>query len=560
MSAADTTLGERDPTSSTSAIDPHAQTVEQLLDGQGIWDKRLIHWSNWLNPILVKETRQALKSKQFVWTFGLLILIVLAWSLLGLISSIPNIYYASDGRGLLNGYLLILVVPAWLIIPQASFRSMASELDDGTFETLSLSMLRPRHIILGKLNVAALQLIIYMSVITPCIALTYLLRGVTLETILFELIVVVITTLALSMISIAFASFSRSRALQIVFSLVLILLQLITTFALCSLLTAVAWQGVGFGSFDENRASWIALGVSAFFVALYMWVLFACSAALIGVSSANTSTPIRIPLMVAGWLIAMVGVAMAIWVDIEAAGFFLMLLGIHWGIAGSFIVGERGFISMRAKRTLPDGIVSRLFCSWLIPGPGTGYVFVILSSLGASIALMISPLMTSERLWDYWFAMVWFAIAINLYLAFYLGIGRLGAWLLFRHMKSGRMFATAVLIVVLNALAVLGTCILSLMSSNYTRMDYEWFCFLNPWWTLAEIIPYRYRNANNLEELAIFCLGVITVPIFLLNLFLSAKDIVIQRIETPDRVMAEHGKKNRAELDKQSEEIIDPLA
>ncbi|XZE46884.1 hypothetical protein SH467x_002181 [Pirellulaceae bacterium SH467] len=544
----------------THAVDPHKQIIEQLLDGQSRWDKRLIQWSNWLNPILVKETRQALKSKQFTWTFGLLIMVVLAWSLLGLLSSIPNIYYASDGRGLLSGYLLILVVPAWLIIPQASFRSMASELDDGTFETLSLSMLRPRHIILGKLNVAALQLIIYLSVIAPCIALTYLLRGVTLETILFELIVVVMTTLGLAMIAIAFASFSRSRALQIVFSLVLILLQLVLTFILCSLLIAVAWQGVGFGGFDQAQASWIALGAAALFLGLYMWVLFACSSALIGVSSANTSTPIRVSLMVTGWGIAMVGVAMAILVSPEATGVFMILLGMHWGIAGSFIVGERGFISTRAKRTLPSGILSKLFFSWVIPGPGTGYVFVVLSSLGASIALVVSQMLASERYWDYWFALIWYAIAINLYLAFYLGLGRLGSWILFRRSRSGRMFGTAVLIAVLNVIAILATCTFSLMSSNYMRMDYEWFCFANPWWTLSEIVPFLTRTTNNTEEFAIFCLGVVTLPIFMINLFLSAKDIVIQRIETPDRVASEHDKKNRREVKREPEPEIDPLA
>jgi len=55
---------------------------------------------------------------------------------------------------------------------------MASELEDGTFETLSLSTLSPGPILVGKLSDAALQLIVYLSVIAPCIALTYLLRGV----------------------------------------------------------------------------------------------------------------------------------------------------------------------------------------------------------------------------------------------------------------------------------------------------------------------------------------------------------------------------------------------
>ena len=81
----------------------HSDVIQQLLDGHGKWDRRLIDWSNWFNPILVKETRQALKSRQFVWTFGLLVIVVLSWSLLCILGTIPNIYYASDGRVLLSG-------------------------------------------------------------------------------------------------------------------------------------------------------------------------------------------------------------------------------------------------------------------------------------------------------------------------------------------------------------------------------------------------------------------------------------------------------------------------
>ncbi|MGE3778068.1 MAG: hypothetical protein AB7F89_12845, partial [Pirellulaceae bacterium] len=39
--------------------------------------------SEWLNPILVKEARQALKSRQFVVTFSLLLICGWGWSLLG---------------------------------------------------------------------------------------------------------------------------------------------------------------------------------------------------------------------------------------------------------------------------------------------------------------------------------------------------------------------------------------------------------------------------------------------------------------------------------------------
>jgi len=46
--------------------------------------ERLLVWlGERLNPILVKEARQSLKSRQFVITFGLLLLCGWVWSFLG---------------------------------------------------------------------------------------------------------------------------------------------------------------------------------------------------------------------------------------------------------------------------------------------------------------------------------------------------------------------------------------------------------------------------------------------------------------------------------------------
>ena len=48
------------------------------------WLDRIDEWAtragDAINPILVKETRQALKSRQFVATFGLLLFASLAWT------------------------------------------------------------------------------------------------------------------------------------------------------------------------------------------------------------------------------------------------------------------------------------------------------------------------------------------------------------------------------------------------------------------------------------------------------------------------------------------------
>ena len=82
--------------------------------------------SEWLNPILVKEARQALKSRQFVVTFTLLLICGWGWSLAGVAMLSQAAYYAPGGRFMLTGYFLILAVPLIVIVPFSAFRSLAS--------------------------------------------------------------------------------------------------------------------------------------------------------------------------------------------------------------------------------------------------------------------------------------------------------------------------------------------------------------------------------------------------------------------------------------------------
>src|SRR5262245_9409793 len=51
--------------------------------------------SEYLSPILVKEARQALKSKQFIITFSLLLICGWAWSFLGVAIMGPDIHFSN---------------------------------------------------------------------------------------------------------------------------------------------------------------------------------------------------------------------------------------------------------------------------------------------------------------------------------------------------------------------------------------------------------------------------------------------------------------------------------
>jgi hypothetical protein len=540
----------------------HASTIQQLVEGETAWDKRLIAASDWINPILVKETRQALKSKQFSWTLMLVTLVILAWSILGIVGMIPSIYYNSNGSALLIGYVIILIVPALIVIPQATFRSMASELEDGTFETLSLSTLSPRQILVGKLSVAALQLVVYLSVIAPCIALTYLLRGVTLEVIAMTILIISTVSLAVSVVAISVASFSRTRIQQVFFSIVLLVGQVIGAFwtggVLISLVSVGGWGLPG----------WIGFVLFFLGIMLYAWLLLRCGACAIGVSSDNRSTPIRIPILVIGLLMAMMeGFMLATYGALnfmaEAIAISLNFLFVHWGVAGSIMMGERGTIPVRARRTLPSSLLARVFLTWLNPGAGPGYIFVMLSFIGSSLALIIGPwVLLDPNLTNFQLPLLVYVLALICYLALYLGIVRLICMTFLRRVLVGRLVIAFAFTLVMIVMAVVATTSLSLAANDYQSLEFDWYCFPNLFWTLSELFPSTSSNWNSPEEfMAVIALFLCSFSVAALNVLLTAKDVVLLRIETPDRVIKERVRtRSRQDLKEDEREVTNPFS
>ena len=131
----------------------------------------------------MKETRQALKSFQFTITFVLVLVACWVVTIGGVALIGPGIFYAAAGGTMLMAYYVILAFPLMVVVPYSAFRSLAAEREDNTYDLLSITTLKPRQIISGKLGSSIVQMAVYFSAITPCLAFTYLLRGVDVPTI-----------------------------------------------------------------------------------------------------------------------------------------------------------------------------------------------------------------------------------------------------------------------------------------------------------------------------------------------------------------------------------------
>ena len=75
-----------------------------------ITSKWLEQVSDFCNPILVKETRQTLKSRQFVISFMLLLIASWLISVFGMLSAGDAIEYGSTGRAFFGFYYCVLAV------------------------------------------------------------------------------------------------------------------------------------------------------------------------------------------------------------------------------------------------------------------------------------------------------------------------------------------------------------------------------------------------------------------------------------------------------------------
>lgn len=328
------------------------------------------------SSILVKESRQALKSKQFVWTYFLLLACVGLWALIGIAAASTGTRgVAGAGRELLSGFLVILGFPLGLIIPFSAYRSLAREFEDGTIQLISITTLKPWQIIAGKFGSAILQMLVYLSVLAPCILFTYLLRGVSLPQILFCLAICIGASICLTIFGLFLAGVVRSRALGVGVSVLFVLLLGWLYFGWWVMVFEML-EGSFFVGISDPEATTVIYCFVAFFGSLAVLMLVA-AASQISFSANNRSTGLRLVMIVQQTLFFAAAVAIIQMVPFEADLYIILMFcaAHYWLIMGFMMIGESPQMSRRVQRSLPTSFLSKSVFSLLMPGPGRGFLF-----------------------------------------------------------------------------------------------------------------------------------------------------------------------------------------
>ncbi|TWT89926.1 hypothetical protein Mal64_03080 [Pseudobythopirellula maris] len=507
-------------------------------DGATTIDRWVESLSEGLNPILVKETRQALKSKQFTAWFGLLLLASWIVTIGGVATIGPSVYYVHAGDLMLYAYYCVLALPLTVVVPFSAYRSLFAEQEENTRDLLEVSTLSPRQIINGKLGSAALQAVIYLSALAPCIAFTYLLRGVDLTIVALLLVYSVLISVGLSAAGLLLAATTSRKYSQVVLSVGFVGL----LFLMLYLQLYLSWWLL-FNSADLlqenffwNFNGWL-LGVYAGVLA----IVYLGAAGLTTFSSANRSTPIRLA------LVALQAVLIGWFVDtLSRIGFsdqgFLMMTTVvgyvFWGLAGSVLIGEMPVLSHRVRRTLPQSFAGRLVFTWLNPGPASGYMFAVsnatlLMLLGLLVLHLAGGIFSTAGS----FSNVRVAQLLLIcwaYLVFYLGASRLAIAALRRLAPLSLLGCSLV-----TFLTVLGGSgipyVIQSMSDRIRGLEYTYWQLTNPVWTFFKFGEGALSPDQEQNVLLATCSAAGCV--LLVNLQRAARETLQLRVARPQRVV-----------------------
>jgi hypothetical protein len=545
MSSEATTTTESSATSADGAL-PVRRSASAILAkvsayAAAAWerlDPLLIRVGDWLNPILVKETRQALKSRYFLVVF--ILLLALCWmATIGAVAMIgPSIYYGASGSMLLWIYSFFLAVWMLIFVPYAAFRSLAAEREDNTYDLMSITTLKPRQIISGKLGSSMAQMMVYFSALTPCLAFTYLLRGVDLPTIIVLLAYTFFFSLGLSMLGLLLATSTDNRVSQVFMSVGFIVMLLFA----CSLglqgAYAAIFAGFGFGLLDSQEF-WIFTAAMATFYGTTFALAFFAAAGMITFSSENRSTPLRICMLVqqAAW-VGWIGFA---WVsdnfDLEGLLILITFAGAYWYAMGTLLTSERPEMSQRVKRQLPSTKLGRVYLTWLNPGPGSGYMFVVANATALAVICVLGMIVSdlSGKATGGWPGADQLLLLLIIgwgYGVAYLGLGMLIVAAV-RRVAEVTMLAS-VLIHCLVVLAGSGIpAVVQAMSVEMRDLDYSYMQITNPFWSLMHIADGGISEGYVL----VFIVPAAALCMLLINMRGVVRELQQVRIAPPPRVL-----------------------
>jgi hypothetical protein len=322
-----------------------------------------------INPLVVKEIRQGLRTRVFWVCFGLMLLACVLLSLTAY-ADVRDTGYRARGGFYFFTYFVCLGLVHFFVIPYSAYRSLAREREDETWVLLALTGLGPRRILRGKVTSFLAQAGLYASAVGPFLLFSYYLNGIDLPTILIVLVLGTAWLVFLTVLGVCAATLADGRLGRAFVHF--LVLGMLAGGVIQGLTGAFALSEGGSRLMRERELPYI-FGISLWVMISYGWLLFEVAAARLSLITENYSRGPRRALVVQ-MLISAVVVGVMWWkqgFEREVASVAGVAGCLHLTLAGLFVISD---VDGQARALRPN---TRTW-SLLRPGAVRGFRLMLL--------------------------------------------------------------------------------------------------------------------------------------------------------------------------------------
>ena len=341
------------------------------------------NWRNWeLNPIVVKELRQAVRS----WAVtGMLLLFLTVL----FVTSV--IFFATQGTDadpdeqlgaeLFSAFAVILAIASLFFIPLYLGIRVAAERQDNNPDLFYVSTLSPARIILGKFLCGAYMTVLFFSACMPFMAFTNLLRGMDLPTVFYILFYLFLTVCSFNMIAIFLGCLPASRPFKILAGIFGIAVSIYSIGVALSYV--FRFMSLGIGTTMGSRNFWSGTLTTTAVGAAVTGLFYVLAVALVSPASSNRALPVRIYVTVIWLLTALLDVA---WLGktrhSDALGAWTIPVFILLLFSLVVVISNTDAMSNRVRRSIPRAPWKRFFAFLFYNGAAGGLVWVAVMMAG----------------------------------------------------------------------------------------------------------------------------------------------------------------------------------
>src|SRR4051812_215138 len=410
----------------------------------------MIEWledkSDWLSPIVVKEVRQIVRSREFAFSFGGSLVAAFAVAFYGAANALGNAN--TTGAGTFVALMVCLTLLGMLVVPIGAFSALRNERMEQTLELVTVTALSPRRVVIGKLMAQAVKLVTLFAAMAPFIAMSFLLGGIDFVTILVSLGVLFFWSVWASAAFLFLSTLFKSRAMSgVVFGVVGIVAMFIFTMIRVPFFLLRGSFAIA-GATGGRSAFWWTLAMVMSGCVMTTINLVLLGENRLSVETENRVTPLRVGffaqlLLIIGWGLTYLGEPA--WSRESAAQALGVIGGLHLAFGAMFTLPEDLHLPRRVLLQLRQPSRWGWRVVFFRPGGGRGAAYLLLQML---LLLAATSLLSPSAMTMRWL------FAICGYICLFAGVPTL-AWRVARPESQQSFRLRAALLVVLMLALVL---------------------------------------------------------------------------------------------------------